>query len=1174
MPNHFYLPQLTEANLSTPPEHGHWYNNDKKIILGISNAILVDQEALTKGVSSIPDIWARPLLFQSAVRKNSNHPLHSICVQEWRGLMSLIALSKIAPVLRSLQFEPVTLNNEKLSVALKNLKPDPVRLEENTYYEWTDILLIKYDGIPLGAFSPTTLVFTGSDYRKKLPDIFPYKDKNGYLKPPEEPDDLRKIGSWITNIKLELQKYFFSGQVNKDHLIIANINHLFDDWLTDIKKQLNIPENTILEASDYKVADESIEINKPAGFLRQYHVYKTLLRPIDYASPESVKHVSDVAMLFSRNLLKYEQVIIINEKLLEDDIKLWGETRSKPLGATPKDIIDRFFNQASGNYISTHNIGEVGGLWIRPELYFLSEDLIRSNQDSILEANEDSGNFGTKFVLPFKDTILNFFSPKDIAETLKPSYKEENGVVRFSFSLYLKGNKHLRVEKTYRPKNPQIGEGAIKYIETPILEIFPNYLGKSWRRYYLFQSHADTYSFTPLFGDKTTVNQGPQGTIQVRDRIRDIKYAQNERSGEVGPMSFSKDSGSEFSTIEQKVKISEISGDDCFPESIMIGDSKNKQFGLIFLKNEFDPVSLQHEWKIGIDFGTSNTNVYKKRSNADRAEQWTFDFPQYTRSLLICGQEAKKFILREYFFPTEKVVFPIPSTLKIYNFSVNELMLLDYFIYFPNEYKFSQDVLSEIKWEGEGDRKTKLFLKSLLFLLFIEVVKEKVSKVELACSYPKAFSDLYINLFKLEWKDVFAEFFVSSENNNPLLLTKEDKTEFSGVRLDVETPKFETEGIAAGEFFASALTISNIYDIADKEIAAICLDVGGGTTDISIWHGNAIKYDASVLLAGRQISQFIQRNARVREMLFSKDAAIALGEKKNEPLFFSARMNLILKKEEKEIHKKLRDYHNNKDILWLRQIIAIEFCALSFFSAEACIAANERAHTLLDRISSNGIKLHWGGNAAKLINWIDFGSYAKDGNASKMLNAVFFNCLNDKSLAGKAIKPGALVQLQSPWHKSEASGGLVVMDLKQNTNSRDENDRDENSMDMDADNQDQPIGIICGENIELSDRSLAFYETISNRVLFEDSGRTRFKSTSLERLSRFIEIVNFFGVKISMFNDDTKLILSDREKSIIKDGVLKQFIRMESQKQDQRLIEPIFITEVKLLLEIIKDKMV
>ena len=1172
MPNHFYLPQLTDANLSTPGEHGHWFNNEKKIILGISDAILVDDNALTKGVSSIPDIWARPLLFQSAIKQRSKHPLRKRCIQEWRGLMSLIALHKIVPDLGALEFEPVVLNTETLSTALKNLAPTPIQLERDKFYDWTNILMIRFNGIPLGAFSPSTLVFTGTDYSKRLPKEFPYKDENGYLRPPLNiMEGIENVGEWLMNLQSQLQPFFYSSQENPHHSIITNINDLIEEWLIEIRRTLNLAEGANIDASRYKVSEEVIDIAVPVGFLREYNIYKQLLKPLIAATNNIEQQISDVELISTRKLKGFKHVIIINEKLLEEDIYLWGETRSQPLGDNPKTIINTYFNKPSGTTINIVPIGDGdnNGIWIRPELYFLTDDILKAGKDDILSNEEQELNLSTRYILPFKKEILDFYSPREVKDILKPAYKEDNGIVKFSFILPLVGNKSIKIEKTYRSRNPMNEEGKITETDVPIIEIFPNYLGINWRRYYLFQGQSDQFKVTPLFGGNN---------VSVNIKSREAKYLQNGETLAYTSTLIAKEKEVKYTQLSQGIIVSEISGDNCFPEGLSILNGNDLQMGLIMLGRTESHTGLNNTWTIGIDFGTSNTNVFKKRGEDDPAERWIYNFPEYSRSITISSAEIKKVILQEHFFPTQQVHLPIPTTLKMYNSAIHDNMVLDYFIYYPIEYKFPAEVLSDIKWEGEGERKTEYFLGSLMFLLLIEVVRENVALVHLACSYPKAFSQINIDIFKREWEAVLDKLMKKDiDNVNPILHIHRGNAEDNGLKVKIEKPVFKTEGIAAGEYFANRLTIPDIRERAHKEIAAICLDVGGGTTDISIWYLNNIEFDASVLLAGRQISNLIQKNSRVRELLFTKEAAIALEEKQNEAGYFSARLNLILKNEETRIQENLVRHANNKDIKWLRQIIALEFGALSFFAAEVCISTNESVGGLLSRISDEGINLHWGGNATKLINWIDFGRYSREGIASKILNAAFFNCLNDKSLAEKAIRPGTLAQLQSPGHKSEAAGGLVVMDLGSPIISGESSsvEEDEYAMpDEDSNTQNRYAGVICGENIELKDgNKILFYEPITNTSLFEENNQTRFKATSLERLKRFIDILNFIGIKNGLFSEDTKIFLNENELSLIRKGVEKEFIRMQSLMEGQRLIEPIFIMEIKLVLEIIISKM-
>lgn len=1144
---HFFLPEL-DSNIPVPKENAHWFNNERKIILGISDGILIDELALSRGVSSIPDIWARPLLFQSAIKTNSKHPLKNKCIQEWRGLISLLALHKVKPELSGLEIVAVNLDQETFSTALRNLAPRPVQLEKGKTYDWTNILLIKFNGIALGAFSPTTLVYTGVDYNRRLKnEHMALMDKEGFLAPPQTKEEgLEHLGEWLYHFQKKLHPVFYTGQQNPDHQVTGTLNELIDEWLKEIRQKLSLKENESIDVKTYKVAEDAIEINGLAPYIEEHRVYELLLHPLK--KDETVKDdkfVSEILLRSSRN--KELRVVVINEKILSSQVNIWGELRPKSLGDNPKYIIETFFNNPSGKKINNVNIGEENGLWIRPEKYFLSNTLLRAKSGNILNDTENELNIGTKFILPFKKEILDFFTIKDIKEKLNPIYKEDNGIVKFSFTLPV-GETNYKIERAYKNKVNNNDDGEIVEIDVPVVELFPTYLGENWRRYYMFQGKAESYKVHPVTYDNST----------------SIKFRQREYKDQ---------------DVTQQVRITEISGNDCFPEAVEVFDNSDTSLGLVLIQKTGHVQGLNNNWTVGIDFGTSNTNVYKNRGSADTAERWCYNFPEYYRSITLSEPKLRDKILEEYFFPTRRISLPIPTTLKIYDQSKKESMLLDYFIYHPIEYKFPTNVLSDIKWDGGGERKTEYFLESLLFLLLIEVVRENVSEVQLACSYPKAFSPTNIEVFQREWENVFEKLLKYDEKNEThrILNIHRDVTADNEIKIKIKKPIFKTEGIAAGEYFASPLTIKDITQRANKEIAAICLDVGGGTTDISIWYHNNIEFDASVILAGRQLANILQINNRVRELLFSREAAIALEEKKTEPAYFSARLNLVLKNEEERVQEMLVKHANNKDIQWLRQIIALEFGALSFYAAQVCVSTNEKVGGLLSRISEDGINLHWGGNAAKLINWIDFGKYNREGIASKILNATFFKSLDDKALAEKAIKPKKLEQLQSPGHKSEASGGLVVMDLHTNGHMPGILSREEQHIyDMPEDDESPQhfyTGVVCGENIDVGGKIIPFYTPITNKDLFDENNRSKFKATTLERLIRFVEVLNFFGIKNGLFTEDTKIVLGDMEKRVIKDNVYGEFIKMQSLRESQRLIEPVFIMEIKFLLEIIKSKM-
>ncbi len=1152
MAHHFYLPQLSGENISVPKEKAHWNNNDKKIILQISDSITVGEKEITRGVSSIPDIWARPLLFQSALR-NQQHPLHKECVQEWRGLMSILALHKIKPELKNIQIVPIILDEGTLCTALNNLVPSPVQLEKGVEYLWTDILMIRYDNIPLGAFSPTTLVYSGTDYQEKLKSIaFPFKDENGYLIPPlTKKDGLEALGEWLDSIRIQLNEIFYSDQQNPDHLTIGNINYLLESWLKEIRETLGLSGTSTIDTKKYKVDEEVSETTTPTQIINDCKIYEKLLHPLKKEDNADQEDVSDILLNFERNYSGFSKVIVITEKLLSSDINIWEGIQPKALGTNAKLIIEKYFNAAWGTKINNVDLEDKGVIWIRPELFFISDNLLKAKSGNYLVDEESFLNNGSKYIVPLKREILNYFSAVDIEQKLKLYYREDENLVRFSFMLPVNGTIE-KIEKVFRLKAVVPSEGEIIESEPPVIELFPNYLGMNWRRYYLFQGMANELKTTPIvFG-------------------KDIVLFENERD----------DINTKF---PQKIRMVEISGDDCFPEAIEVHNPKGKSQGLIFVSKKESKQGLKDSWVIGIDYGTSNSNVYKKREDANLAERWTYNFPKYLRPLTNSNPELRKAIVEEYLFPTSDITLPIPTTLKVYDKARlrSGTLMLDYFLYIPQEsFKFPDYVLSDIKWEDEGESKTKYYLEGILLLVLIEAVAQNVNKIKLVCSFPKAFSTDNEIAYKNAWQGIFKKLL---DNNNPsrvLNKNREDKTQDQGVRMAVVEPIFQTEGDAAGEYFASESTIQDIRNRANKEKASICLDIGGGTSDISLWYENKIEFDTSVLLAGRQISSFIQKNRRIREKLFSKEAAIALEEKEKEPTYFSARLNLILKREESKIQEKLGDLVHDKDLKWLRQIIELEFGALAYYSALVCLSTNDRVikqTKLADHIRESGISLHWGGNAAKLISWIDFGD--QDGKEAKaFLNAIFFNALSNKSNGQKTIKPSFIGQFQSPEHKCEAAGGLVVMNLNGNSEFHHSSNTNENAMedyempDLNSEQTPNYAGTICGENIVMADGKIDHLKALTMKDLYENNSK-KFKASTFEKLDHFLEVFNFFGVKNGLFTEDMKLVLTEADRRIINDGLFKQFSSMEKMQEGQRQIESIFIMQIKILMEIIKSKM-
>ena len=79
MSQHLYLPALQkDKSPKIPAESGKWDTNTSRLLLAVSDGIVVDEKARVQGVSSVPDLWARPLTFASALRLQSRGPLRIV----------------------------------------------------------------------------------------------------------------------------------------------------------------------------------------------------------------------------------------------------------------------------------------------------------------------------------------------------------------------------------------------------------------------------------------------------------------------------------------------------------------------------------------------------------------------------------------------------------------------------------------------------------------------------------------------------------------------------------------------------------------------------------------------------------------------------------------------------------------------------------------------------------------------------------------------------------------------------------------------------------------------------------------------------------------------------------------------------------------------------------------
>ncbi|MEL7361536.1 MAG: hypothetical protein AAFN13_05655, partial [Bacteroidota bacterium] len=447
---HHFLPKLddAQADVPMPPMVARWEAQPASLLQSVGSGIAIDGTARTRGISSVPDVWARAILFQTAL-KDPRHPMHARALADWRGLLSLLALREVYSY--PVEVVPVDLGGGgKLSEALRTLAPPPVEVEQGTPYAWADVLLIRLDGVPVGAFSPGTLVYTATGYQDRLRAFYeppggePRK-RPGCLGPdyslvaPTRDSDASSahfVAEYVHDLYENIK-----GRLGRDAQA-QMLSELLRTWTEEARSAFGYSPQAPVDAPEVMVAPALPTNGSAAEWprLAAYRVYEQALRPIveDPTYATDIKGKSTIFLQHRRNHTDRAGVVVIHKDTLRRTERIWGLRRLDSLGESAQEALDAHFNAPSGTTIAGDDLDYIGAAWIRPERFFLTDVLLKPRQGTqALTAAEQAANAGGEYILPFRKEILDFFGPDEVLDVLKPRFERVRGgeTVKFAFDL-------------------------------------------------------------------------------------------------------------------------------------------------------------------------------------------------------------------------------------------------------------------------------------------------------------------------------------------------------------------------------------------------------------------------------------------------------------------------------------------------------------------------------------------------------------------------------------------------------------------------------------------------------------------------------------------------------------------------------------------------------------------
>jgi hypothetical protein len=950
------LPQLTEK-LAPGPVQGSWNINSTPVFTQIAQSLKHPDGAISTRINSIPSPWARALLFQSAFL-SSQHPNRQTLIQEYIGFLACLAFSRV----KSLQIQA------KL-VDLKTLKQT---------YSFADslfgLLPSELDSVysPIQGVNPWEQIYTFSTNGNPLGFSSP-----STLVAPSlslSPVLMDSI-SWIE----EVQPFGTSSRQKPYYRFTDPVPYLsqiekaaFTAWLANLKKSIGSPNgNQKLEESIKQIISDyinnvSVQPSVSTSISQQSQVYGVVLSPKPLSTLEQI---IDPSALEPGSNVK----IISGTKAPASSIYFVDKNLAPQILSIPAHEI--YVEEATTLAAFQLDTDAKNGAY-----YFTAADFFLPRMRWIRGAGMLTGSWLNEIqpdkesrtvIPPLNPKLRSFFSSEDLKSRLKLSevIMSEGTGIRVSLEFEITGtDKPQRVvvncDYLFRAEDELQGE-------LPYLALWPNLPDDmSWSSFYTIVEESknrniSNYAFTI---------EGLSSTETVIEGDSDSA------------------SGSIFRLWQSAAH----------PDVLSIIDKRNEHIGLIPVSTPSASSSRSRQWTVGVDFGTSFTNIHVSKGGS--SERLSLNM-----LTLNITYKPDNFDINKYYFVPVKLTAPVDghnppmSTLLTVRGAKDTGKTPEFLsgarIYVPSltEGEMRDYVISDIKWTKP--KYLDAFLVSLINLVSAHAACFDVNRISWKASYPTALSARKIQGYQNAW------------------IRAIDSAKKTG-RIDHilgtdgnQATAFKTESIAFAQYFVDRLGEQIGY--------ATCLDIGGGTSDISIWKDLKLLHQLSVPFAGRDIFHNILRanTARVGEIFGIKNES-----ERNKMLSdlsvsgdnFDAYLDNYLRVNGASVLEKLRNADQTNIIYRFRGLLAFAYAGIYFYIGLVLSYLQQE----------EAAPVYLGGNGSRFVNWIDPDSMF--GDASEINQLLSYILAKAGNFSVKQLRGTVL----SKHPKEEAAGGLVIEKTK------------------------------------------------------------------------------------------------------------------------------------------------
>lgn len=858
------LPPLIEGHqvpFSQPPGETAQIGSYGILAVIAANLGLPGLDAHREELVSIPDVWAQVEVFRTALY-DDRHPLHRRAVGEWRGLIATFALRAyregVISTVRILLDDGVRNGADRRLIEILNRIRPTAALTPR--HNWHEIGLIRAYEHVLGLLVPTTLVCPArrppSALVGRLPWIFPdrivdplrvYEISRGD-RPDISTDEIAVLGEFCRQAiyfldndeaaKAELGK--------QDPGLVGRLRQAFSSFQDDADRR-----GASATRGEYERRTLHLELPQQPFFpllanalaIRRPRMLQTLLAVRPELTEAGIKGI----LLIDRDL---PQAL----GTAASEITVWDNTS-----------LQRVLDEPATFDVVKLAAAAEGYLCLRASELFTTH-FYRTDK---VQVEAQPGRFRDA-LLPVTPAVMMLMTPDELKSAIEIDVGHHQNIVTLRLRL-ANGSTgtYYALRKVYNDEVDIINR------EQPptTLAFWPNFEHPDWHWHFAYYGGNLQQHFAPrmFVSSKTmaafiTADAGPAARVRRAEQlVREPHFLAEQL-----PLSQT----SALAELYRSESAPEALYCDCVIDQRATGfvDSKARTpVGMLLLpapkRSPANPVRCQ----IGIDFGTVNTAVYWKVGVSAKPERMVF------RNRLVLPFELTDDTQRaafQEFLPLADVDIPFMTVLRNRQIgpAAPELPLWGSHIYYLTEMDRSLRELAgdrlrfELKWANDSEERRPIltFLAQVALQSLAEAAATGISpnRVEWRFSYPEAYSPTQLGDF---WSTARRAVAIAVSPKSESAAALDDPS------LRAPEPTTDSESLATALYFVSEKSSE-----APPTGNLVTIDMGGLTSDVSIWHRQRLIWRNSLKLAGRHIViRYLYRNFELIRRIGQTDEKLA-----------------------------------------------------------------------------------------------------------------------------------------------------------------------------------------------------------------------------------------------------------------------------------------------------------